>query len=1044
MVRKIGSAWKKNQRREIHRTLGRYLAILAIVALGVGFFAGLKITRDAMVETGDAYIASHNMYDYQLVSTLGLVDDDVDYIRDLSGVRCAEGAYTVDFIARTDGGTESVIEAHSVTDGINLLSLTAGRMPEAADECVADARYYTAADLGTTIKVSPSNGEDTADKFAYSEYTIVGLANSVTYLNIERGTTKLAGGKVNAFVYIPKAGFSLDYYTEIYVSLDAGGAIFSDAYTTSVADMKQPLADALEKRAGIRYDDIVEKATEQITDAESEYNDSLASYNSRKADAEQQLDDAWAQLQDAKEQIESGESKLSSSARQISDAESQYSAGLASYNQAAEQYESSKIDTEAQLESAQQGLNAQRAGLGDALSQAEAAGDDSQVQAIQAGLAQLDEAQAGLDRQKEAAQEQLGAAEAELTATKEKLDASAQQIGDAKSSLASGKNRLAAAKAEYEDNLQKYETSKTETEAALADGETQLQDAKEKIDGAKTDLGKIEKPDCYVLDRTENVGYECFDSDSSIVSGIAKVFPIFFFLVAALVCTTTMTRMVEEQRTQIGTFKALGYGDAAIVMKYIGYSASAAVAGCVIGFFGGIRLFPWVIWTAYGMLYGFAPIKYVMDWKLFSLSLAVSLLCSAGVTYAACRAELTLMPATLMRPKAMKAGKRIILERISFIWNRLSFLRKVSARNVFRYKKRLFMMVLGIGGCTALLLTGFGIRDSIGNIAEDQFANIMKYDFSISFGKAESGPDRNDFISDTSGLLSKCVFVCCDTAKVPTGRGTKTVNVIATDVDGITDMIDLHDNGNAVAYPPDGSVVISEKIARLAGVSAGDSITLKLGDSEECTLTVSGVFENYVYNYVLMTSKTYETVFGKECSYQDALAVSASEDIHSVSAQLMNSFGASAVSVTSDIRSRVANMMKSLDYVVLLVIASAAALAFVVLFNLSNINITERVREIATIKVLGFYFYEVRAYVFRENIVLTTIGALLGIPLGIWLHRFVMSCIDIDIVNFKVEIRPVSFLFALALTFAFTITVDVIMGRKLDKISMVESLKSVE
>lgn len=1040
------SAWKKNQKREIRKTLSRYLAIVTIIALGVGFFSGLKITRNAMVKTADTYIADCDMYDEQLISTLGLSDDDVVYLKGLDGVKYAEGAFTADFIADIDNGTECVLEAHSITDNINLLSLTAGRMPEADDECVVDARYFTTTDIGNTIRVSVSNNEDTTEKFAYSEYTIVGLTDSVCYLNrMERGTTSLSDGKISAFLYLPKGGFSLECYTEIYVTLLAGdGEIFSNDYESAVSEMEQPLTDALEQRAQLRYQDIIQKAGDEISDAEIQYNKALAEYYTQKSDVEQQLQEALAQLQQAQTQINANETMLSEREISLDAAASQYQSGLESYVQAMQHYLSDIADTQAQFISAQQEIDTQRSALETALSAATAANDDAQILVLQGKLALLDTAQNELDQKQAAAENEANVTETELANTKYQLDVFAQEIETARSELAAGQKELAEAKAEYADNLKQYETFKTESENQFINAEIELADAKTEIDNAKADLDKIDLPECYVLDRNTNIGYVCFDNDSSIVSGIAKVFPLFFFLVAALVCITTMTRMVEEQRTQIGTLKALGYCDTVILWKYLSYSASAAVAGAVIGYFGGIKLFPWVIWKAYSMLYDFAPIRYIMDGKLFVLSMAVSLFCSAGATYITCRTELMQVPAELMRTKAPKAGKRVLLERIPFLWNRFNFLRKISIRNIFRYKKRFFMMVLGISGCTALLLTALGIRDSISNIASDQFDNIMKYDFAITFDQAKTSQERNTFISETSSLLSKCVFVCNDTVEVPINGGIKTVNVIAAEDNGITDMIDLHYNGNVIDYPADGSVVISEKLAQQAGISPGDSITVKLSNSEECQLKVSNIFENYVYNYILMTANTYETVFGKECDYQNALAVSASADIHAVSAQLMNSYGAANISVSADIRSQVMNMMNSLNYVVLLVIGCAAALALVVLYNLSNINITERIREIATIKVLGFYAREVGAYVFRENIVLTGIGALLGVPFGIWLHRFVMSCINIDIVNFKVSIKPISFLLAITVTFVFTITVDLFMRRKLDKINMVESLKSIE
>lgn len=1091
---KMNSAWQKNQRREIRRTLGRYLAILAIIALGVGFFSGLKVTRSAMVNTGDVYIKAHDMFDFRVISTLGLTDEDVAYFSTLDGVEYAEGAESVDFIAFGQDGNEQALAAHSITDRLNTLSITAGRMPDAPDECVLDARYFSNADIGRTIKVAPSNDQDTFNKFAYKKYTIVGLADSVSYLNRERGSTKLPGGTIYGFVYIPKDGFSMDYYTEAYLTLKDKNYLFSSEYDSLISSVKPAITDALEKRADIRYRKIVDDANDEAAGAETEYNSSLADYQSQKADAEAKLSDAKKQLDDALSQIEDHEAELADSEKQLADAQARYENGLASYNQSKSQYESARSDTLSQLDAAQSQIDTQRASVQSgmqqiessgvidqynqltntiaaldaqiavtdpadpayavltaqlaaaqaSLSQIEQSGVLQQYQSLKDSLAQLDAAQNDLDSKESDANARFSDTEVQLWDAKVQLESSLQQIESAKNQIAAGRRQLRNARADYESGLSEYESEKADTEEKLSDGQKELDDAKSKIEVAKEDISDIEPADCYTLDRSMNTGYSCFKSDSSIVDGISKIFPVFFFLVAALVCTTTMTRMVEEHRTQIGTLKALGYGNGIIVWKYIWYAGSAAIIGCILGFLGGTILFPWAIWKAYGMLYGFAPIQYVFDVGLAALSLGVSLLCSAGATYVACRTELFQMPAELMRPKAPKAGKRILLEKITFLWKRISFLHKVSIRNILRYKRRLFMMILGIGGCTALVLTGFGLRDSISNIANDQFSNIWKYDYAISFSDARTQEDMNSFVSDTSGILSRCVFICSESADVICADGTaKSVNLIATDDNGITDLVDLHNGSGPVAYPTAGDVVINEKLAKLTGVSAGGKITVQL-DDKTSTFTVSGIFDNYVYNYMYMTVQTYTSAFGKTCEMKNALAKTDSSDIHGVSTQLINDYKAAGVSVIKDIRDRVDNMMKSLNYIVLLVISCAGALAFVVLFNLSNINITERMREIATIKVLGFYSSEVRAYVFRENIVLTAVGALLGIPLGIWLHRFVMSQIQIDMVSFQVNILPQSYVLALVLTFAFTFAVDLMMQSKLNKISMAESMKSVE
>lgn len=1045
MVMRVKKAWKKSKRREVTHTLGRFFAILSIVALGVGFFSGLKVTKNAMIDTADQYLREYAMFDEKIMTTLGIDEAQVASIAAMDGVESAEGSVSMDVLATLDNGASYVLAAHSITSEVNLLKLTAGRMPIADNECLGDARMLPASAVGTKLTISAENDQDTLDAFVYDTYTIVGLTDSPTYLNMERGTTKLAGGKITAYLYLPEGGLSTDYYTELYVRLsNATGTIFSDEYDHAVARMEDPLTARIKLLANARYQDIVDQATKEIADAEKKYQDGLTEYNTQKADAKRELDDAAAKLADAKRQIQDGWTEINANEVALNQAQQQYESGLAAYNQGVIDYEAAKTDAFAQLDASQATLDGQRGSLNDALDAATLAGDTDQITYLQGQLAALDTAQGQLDAQRQTTTLLFEGTLAQLDANKAQLDAAKQQIEDGRTALSRGKTQLNEAQEQYDDGYQDYLDGKAEADQKLADAAQELADARVKIDDAQAELDDLKAPSVYVLNRETNAGYVNFENDSSIVNGISKVFPVFFFLVAALVTMTTMTRMVEEQRTQIGTLKALGYGGATIAWKYIAYAGSAALLGSLIGFFGGCWLFPWVIWQAYGMLYGFAPIIYTLDWSLFALSLAVTLLCSAGVTFLTCRAELSLMPAELMRPKAPKEGKRVFLERIPFIWKRLGFMIKISLRNVFRYTKRLIMMVLGIGGCTALLVTGFGIRDSIANIAQDQFDNIMTYDFAIAFDEPKDEAQQTTFIKDTSDILSSCVFVTTDTLSAYTKEGLKDVNVIATGDEKISSLIDMHQNGVSLSYPADGSVAISDKLARIAGVSVGDSIQVLVDDTNKVSLPVSAIFENYVYHYMVMTPNTYETTFGKPCSYEAALANSALADQHEASAKLLDDFGAANVSVASDIQDRVNDMMSSLNLVIFVIIFCAGALAFVVLFNLSNINITERIREIATIKVLGFYAPEVGAYVFRENLVLTLLGALAGIPMGIWLHSFVMGQLSFDMVSFHVVIKPLSYLLAVAMTFFFAFGVDIFMRPRLSKINMVESLKAIE
>ena len=1090
------SAWRKNNRREIKHTLERYFAILAIIALGVGFFSGLKITRTAMVKNLDTYVSDQRMYDFRLLSTLGLTKEDVEYFSKLEGIK-VEGAVNIDFIAEMSMNQDSdiVLKAHSITDEINLLNIRYGRLAEAGNECVLDARYFSEDILGTMLRIATTNDEETLDAFAYEEYTVVGLADSANYLNYDRGTSSLAGGSVYAFAYLPKAGFSTDYYTEILIGLKDYYEVYSKEYNDLISEYEETLEEALESRGELRYKDIIEEAQEKVSDAQNEYEEAYNDYLIEKADTEEKLDEALIELMDAEQEIKEQEEKLIEADRRITDGEREYNNSLQDYEKALQKYEREKQDTLAMLEARQTELKDSRASVISAMEQLEASGIldqymqltetililettlvqianpeseefitvQSQLEqakiameeieatgameqyaTLEASLAQLDAGQKELDKGWDEANREFAAAEAQLQDAKTQLDYAKEQIENNKEDIQSGWDALEDGKAEYEKGLKEYEDGKREAEEAFAEAEEELRKAEWGIEDAWKEVEDIPEAKVYVLNRNHNVGYASFENDSAIVDGVAKILPIFFFLVAALVCLTTMSRMVDEQRTQIGTLKALGYSDGAIARKYIFYSGSAALLGCVIGYLLGTKYFPIAIWEAYGMMYEFSPIEYVFDIPLAVFSLAVSLLCSAGVTYISCKTELIQMPAQLIRPKAPKSGKRVLLERIPVLWKRISFLHKVSIRNILRYKRRFFMTVLGIAGCTALVVAALGIGDSIRNIANDQFDTIMTYDYNISFTEGQKGEERKKFRDDYMDLLSECVFVSTNEIEVVSMNRFKKASIVATDDPDISKVIGLNFNGETVPYPTFGEVVINDKLAEEFRLDPGDAITIRINDIDTVDVEISGIFENYMSNYLFMTSDTYQALFETEAIYKTAYATTENEDLYAVSALLSKGENVATVAVLNDMRIMVENMMQSLDSIIWLVIACAGALGFVVIYNLNNINITERGREIATIKVLGFYDKETRTYIFRETIILTLIGSLFGLALGKLLHGFIMKQINVEAVSFKEQIFVSSYIIAILVTFVITFLVNLMLKKKIDRINMAESLKSVE
>ena len=681
------------------------------------------------------------------------------------------------------------------------------------------------------------------------------------------------------------------------------------------------------------------------------------------------------------------------------------------------------------------------------------------------GEAQIEAAQAEIDKNGA----EIEAGEAQISAASGQIEAGRKEIADGKQKLEDGKKEVAKGWSEFykgEAELLDGEKELAEAEAELADGwkeyydgleeyeegyqefVTEIADAEAEIVDAEQEIADLEKPETFVLGRETNVGYVCMENDSSIVNGIANVFPVFFYAVAALVCITTMSRMIEEQRTQIGVLKALGYSEASIMGKYLFYSGSAAITGCLFGYFFGTWFFPYVIWYAYSTMYDVADIIYVFDGGLLLLSLIVSCMCSMGVTFMSCKNELNQVAAELMRPKAPKAGKRIFLEYIPFVWKRMKFLHKVSYRNVFRYKKRFFMMVIGISGCTGLLVTGFGVQDSIANIANDQYDRIQTVDINVMLAD-EVTKEADELIERIAGdRMTDYLYVMEKSIDLVTDEVVKGISLVAIDEsEDITPYVVLPDKetGETLPYPKEGECVLTDKLADTYDLKVGDTIALRDEYNHEMELTLSGIAENYLYNFVYMTTQTYEKCLGEPAETKSIyMNLKEGVDPHQFTADLMKEDEIASASVSSDSKNRFTSMIESLDLLIVVIIVCAGFLAFIVLYNLTNINITERIREIATIKVLGFYRNETASYVFRENLILTAFGAVAGLFLGKLFHAFVMSQVQVDQVSFNVRILPRSYVYSVILTFVFAVVINLFMTRKLDRVSMTESLKSVD
>ena len=1222
--------------REIRGSMGRFLAIMAIVGLGVGFFAGLRMSQPNMIATGRSYLDEQRFHDIRLLSTLGWTQEDVDAFGGLLDVEAAGSVYT-EFLCRGEEN-DTVLIAHMLTDGVNTPRLTAGRMPEKGDECLADARTFPASALGTAIRVSDANDEDTLELLAYDEYTVVGLADSPLYINYERGTSSIGSGSISSFVLLPEDGFEFEAYYEIFLRLSGAPYAYTDGYTDFIDARKPDLESLAEERGQLRYDDIYAEAMEEIADGEQELADGWAEYRSERADAEQELADAYEELTDGEQEYLDGvadyeqglldyadglaeiadaeqeiaeaeqelrdgwieyedgkaeaEQELADAYEKLTDGEKEYADGLAEYEDglaelrdaeqqivdgeaALKEADAELDDAEAELRAAKEQLDGVKAQLeageanysqlsglyaaGQAMAAGFGAGSVSELFAMadanpmiyamldgalqaegssleefrrswnmadamlggltekslaalraqldagaaeyEAGLRAYEEGYAAYDdaclqvarneeklkkarKELEEGKEELLDAQQELADARQELDdgwieyedgkAEAEQeladahqklldgeaeLADGKQELLDGKAELADAKRdlddapgeladarkELDDGWQEYYDGLAEAEQEFADAEQELRDGEQEIADAYEELVDLEAAEVFVLTRSENNGYACFDNDTSIVAAISLVFPVFFFLVAALVCMTTMKRMVDEQRTQIGVLKALGYSNRQVMGKFLLYSGSGAVIGSSVGYALGSTLLPLIIWEVYGIMYGFAPLELHFDPGLAAISMGAALLCSMGATWLSCRAELRRSAAELIRPKAPKAGRRVFLEYITPIWKHLGFLQKVSVRNVLRYRSRLIMMMVGIGGCTALLVAGFGLRDSLSSVMDDQFEQITLFDYSVSFRDALTQEEVEAWLSEVGKNSSQGLLVHSGSTDIVTDGGTKTVFLTIAAGNRLDGFVDLHEGDRAIAYPSPGSVVINRGLADALSLSVGESVRLRDEELGEMTVTVSDICDNFVGNYVYVSAADWENQMGAAPEYKSVLVLAdEGEDPYAGGVTLASHDDVISVQVNEVTRVQVGNILDRLNLLVVIVVICAGALAFIVLYNLTNINITERIREIATIKVLGFYQKETAAYVFREIRILSVLGALVGLPLGKALHAFVMAQVQVEGMFFPCYILPLSYFISFALTMVFTVVITWAMRARLKRVDMAESLKSIE
>lgn len=1115
---------------EIHRSLGRFLSIFFIVAMGVAFFSGIRAGEPDMRYSGDAYFDRNNVMDLRVIGTLGLTEKDVEALKKTEGVESVEPGYSVDMLLNVEGNYK-VLHVASILDNMNKYTVEEGRMPEKSGECLMDGDFLKAHGfkIGDKIVLSSGTKDAVTDTLKTETFEIVGSGSSSMYFTYARGSSTVGNGEVSGFLGVIPEDFGLEAYTECYVSVKDAKALtaFTSKYNGKVEKVQKNIEGIADEQGKRRADEIRDEVKTELADAQEELDKGKKEAEEKLAEAKKQIDDGEKQLQEGKEQLEkanqelqNGKNKLYASQKEVDAAKKEISNGWNQYNSAKKEFDAQEADFKKQydagiaeiakgeeeltkawdafysqkeeydkgvtaLAQAKEILSELLASLESGILPPEQVPQiQAQAEALKTEIAekepvlqeagqQMNAAQATLEQKQQEADVQFAEARKQLEQGKAAIEAGRQQLEASRKKLISGEEQAKKGQQQIDEGWSKIhdgEKEKTESEALIAeneeklaqakeeyeqgkkDAEQEIHDGEEKIKDAEQEINKIENAQWYVQDRSALAEYVGFGDNADRIRAIAKVFPILFFIVAALISLTTMTRMVEEQRTQIGTLKALGYGKLSIAGKYLNYALLATVGGSIFGVFFGEKVFPYIIVTAYKIMYTHVPdVVIPYNWEYGIMAAGAAILCTGLATLLACYKELASQPAVLMRPPAPKQGKRVFLERIPFIWKHLSFIWKSTIRNLIRYKKRFFMTVFGIGGCMALMIVGFGLRDSIFAIGKLQYGELQLYDGMVILNTDAEEEDKKEPIEYLSSEKAVSDIMEGYSKKITISKGKEEQEVylsVPFDIEKNKEFQVFRNRITKKEFEMEkNSVILTEKAAQLLDVKKGDKIMLDDKDEKQAELRVTDICENYMEHYLYISPETYREIYGENMESNTIYFKMKDFDkkgLKEIGENILSKRGALNVTYTYNIQNQLDDMLESLDIVIVVLIISAGLLAFVVLYNLNNINITERKRELATIKVLGFYDKEVSAYVFRENILLTIIGVAVGVVLGSMLHRFVIVTVEIDSVMFTRIIENISFVLSAALTCLFSFLVNAVMYFKLKKIDMVESLKSVE
>ena len=1161
----------KDTFRLIKKTFKRFITILLIVLIGVGFMVGLMSSAPTMRTSVDKYFDETNFIDIQLFSSYGFDDRDVDALKKAENIEDVYATKFVDVFVKDDESS-IVTRVQELGCDMNTIQLTAGRMPQKPGEAVAlgSSSFGAVFAVGDKVQLYLEDS-DLSENLLITEYEIVGLVKTPQYMASSRETSTLNNLNLSTVIYVDKDNFISDYYTSVYLTFkgSADYVAFTDEYKDFIRENKKDLEKVIKKQAPVRRDEVMEEITAEIRDGEKELEEQIA-------DAQKKIDDGLAQLEEGyiqilvgeaqieanETQIVTGEKEISANEKLLADSEKQLNDGIKqleeqtgmSFDEASTSVKAmysvyslvnsiisdSDNDADSTVDENIRAKTEEIASLTEenlalAVENLQLQADNSRLESENTSLteennslaqqnAQLEEENKTLtDAEKLAAnlatiaanklaietnditiaanratitannrkidannkkseentakinelQEEIGNLELvrklmgsrvlkeipqlinemaggdiegaykgilQIESGKQQIESGRQQLEAAKAELEAGKKQIAAAKAELAKGRAEYEKGKRELEKGQKELDEEYEKARIELDKARQQLSELPDASWTVLDHSMHYSTYMFENNAAQMEKIGLVFPLLFFLVAALVCMTTMKRLVDEERSQIGVFSALGFSKNQITGKYVIYAFTASMLGSVISIPIGMAIFPVVIYFCWRLMYDLPDMVLTIPAYIAVLGICSFTVLMVLVTYIVVRGVLKENPSQLMRPKAPKSAKKVFLEHIPFIWQKLSFTSKVTARNIIRYKSRFFMTVIGVAGCTSLLVLGFAIKDSISQVVSIQYGDIIRYDTTITL-------EDNDYTDDVLTKLEKdgnveyAVPFLSYSSKVYLDD-EKTLQVYVMDENEIADIIDLRQRVSQDKLDIDDGVVISEKFSKLTGVGVGDEITIESANGIKKDVEITGICEMYTQHYLFISEENYEYIFNETARY-DSIAVTSKD-----SAQLIKDYddeeGIKTIADFTAMKATFNNMFDSLDIIIIVIILAAGSLALVVIMNLTEVNISERIREIATLKVLGFNNGEVYSYIFKEVFILSLIGMLVGLPFGKLELIFVMDIIDMEMVMFSTNILPTSYIYGFLITMVFTVLVILLMRKTLRNVEMVESLKSVE